>query len=398
VKGKIAMFLDQDFPPDIRVEKEIQTLMDAGYDVRLFVLTYRKNKETEVVRGINIYRHFGTKFLYKLSALAYTLPLFHFFIEKMIKAFVRSHQPDFLHVHDMVIAAAVLKVSKKFNIPMVLDLHENRPAIMELYAHVNKFPGNVLINLKRWQKAQLHLQQQTDRLILVTEEAKQHAISREGIDSNKIFVVPNTVKKDFESELSVSRSIENRLKDKFCILYFGDTALRRGTDTMIEAVFLLRERIPNIHAILVGKGSEDFKLVAQAEKLGIRDCISFEGWQDVSLLKAYAAGSEIGICPFRRNLHHDTTFANKLFQFMGLGLPLIVSDCPSQVNVIKKYNCGLVFDAENANDLADKILNLYNNKDLRKKLGQNGEKAIREDLHWEITSKSLVDLYHSFKN
>jgi glycosyltransferase involved in cell wall biosynthesis len=396
VKGKIAMFLDQDFPPDIRVEKEIHTLMNGGYDVRLFVLTYRNNKKTEEVRGIKIYRYSGSKVLYKLSALAYTLPLFHYLVEKKVKHFVQSQKPDFLHVHDMVIAAAVLKVSKKLKIPMVLDLHENRPAIMELYAHVNKFPGNMLINLKRWQKAQLQLQQQADRLILVTEEAKQQAISREGIAGNKIYVVPNTIKKDFESELSSSDSIEKRFQNKFCILYFGDTALRRGTDTMIDAVFLLREQIPNIHAVFVGKGSEDFKLIAQAEKLGIRDQVSFEGWQDVSLLKAYAKSSQIGICPFRRNLHHDTTFANKLFQFMGLGLAVIVSDCPSQVHVIEKHNCGLVFKAGDANDLADTIMKLYLDEKLRKNLGQNGKLSIQDKLNWEETSKSLLDLYDSF--
>lgn len=395
-KAKIAMFLDQDFPPDIRVEKEIHTLMAGGYDVRLFSLSYKRKQKEEEVRGIRIYRYSGSRLLYKLSALAYTIPLFHWFIERKIIDFVSKQLPDYLHVHDMVIAMPVLKVSKRFGIPLVLDLHENRPAIMELYAHVNRFPGNWLINLKKWQKAQKRLQDQTDRLILITEEAKQHAIDHDGIDEKKIYVVPNTVVKNFEEQLSSSEEITNRFKDKFCLLYFGDTALRRGTDTMIEAVSLLKEKITNIHAIIVGLGSEDHKLAELAGRLNVADRISFEGWQDVKFLKAYADASAIGICPFRRNLHHDTTFANKLFQFMGLGLPVIVSDCPSQVNVIHSHDCGLVFKAGSATNLADQIMKLYDHPEMRTALGKNGINAIRQQLNWESTSKSLIELYESF--
>jgi len=39
---------------------------------------------------------------------------------------------------------------------MILDLHENRPALMELYAHVNGFPGKYLIDLSRWKRAQIN--------------------------------------------------------------------------------------------------------------------------------------------------------------------------------------------------------------------------------------------------
>lgn len=81
---------------------------------------------------------------------------------------------------------------------------------------------------------------------------------------------------------------------------------------------------------------------------------------------------------------------------MGLGLAVIVSDCPSQVHVIEKHNCGLVFKAGDANDLADTIMKLYLDEKLRKKLGQNGKLSIQDKLNWEESSKSLLDLYDSF--
>ena len=267
---------------------------------------------------------------------------------------------------------------------------------MQMYAHVNKGIGKWLINLKNWQKAQLILQRGADRLILVTKEAKQYAIESEGINGAKIFVVPNTVKKNFDQELVLSEKLESKFNGKFCILYFGDTALRRGTDNIIQSISRLKKMIPNIHAILVGKGSEDDILIKMAEELGVSSYVSFEGWQDVSLMRSYANVSSIGICPFKRNLHHDTTYANKLFQFMGLKLPILASDCNAQVNVLEKYNCGIVYKAEDIDEMSDKILWLYNNKSERGKLGENGYNAISKELNWEKTSRQLVELYNSF--
>ena len=44
--------------------------------------------------------------------------------------------------------------------------------------------------------------------------------------------------------------------------------------------------------------------------------------------------SAVCISPLLRNLHHDTTYANKIFQYMALAKPLLVSDATAQKNII----------------------------------------------------------------
>ena len=109
----IAMFLDQNFPPDIRVEKEIHTLQQANFDIRLFSLSYKNDVIFEEVRGIKVYRFKGNRLLYKLSALAYTIPLFHYLVGLKVKSFIDKIKPNYLHVHDMVIAESVFKIGKE---------------------------------------------------------------------------------------------------------------------------------------------------------------------------------------------------------------------------------------------------------------------------------------------
>ena len=137
---KIGFFLDQSFPPDSRVENEAYSLIRAGHEVHLFSLDYQKLTPTEEeINGIKVHRYAAGKLTYKLSALAYTNNWFKKSISKHIKNFINKVNPDVLHIHDMVIAQSVMDLNRdSYQLPVVLDLHENRPEIMQYYPHLKK--------------------------------------------------------------------------------------------------------------------------------------------------------------------------------------------------------------------------------------------------------------------
>ena len=99
------------------------------------------------------------------------------------------------------------------------------------------------------------------------------------------------------------------------------------------------------------------------------------------------------ISPLHRNLHHDTTYANKLFQYMSFEKPLLVSDATAQENIVKKAKAGLIHEAENSIDFTNKVLELYNNESLCIDLGNKGKRFVEEEFCWEKTSEKLIDLY-----
>jgi glycosyltransferase involved in cell wall biosynthesis len=121
--------------------------------------------------------------------------------------------------------------------------------------------------------------------------------------------------------------------------------------------------------------------------------VEFAGWQDKSLFPSYLLASRIGICPIHRNLHHDTTYANKLFQYMAFGRPVLVSDCTAQKNLVNKYRCGMVFRDRDVRDFADKILSLYKDSKLYKQLSENSVMAVESSLNWDKAGRDLVKLY-----
>ena len=135
---RIAMFLDTDFPPDPRVENEATALIKNGHEVYLFSLSYKPGLMTkEQINDIKVWRFKAGKLIYKFSALAYTVPVYHWMIRRKIKSYIKAVQPDVLHIHDMPIAKAVFDVNKEFDLPTVLDLHENRPPLYKKARPVN---------------------------------------------------------------------------------------------------------------------------------------------------------------------------------------------------------------------------------------------------------------------
>ena len=394
----IGMILDSNFPPDPRVENEAIELIKAGNNVFLFCLTYGNELLNEEVNGIKVRRFLSNKLEYKLSALAYTIPLYSKIMEKKIKKFLVENKIKAIHIHDIRIAEAVFFANKKLALSTVLDLHDNMPEVMKLYPHLQKFPGKYLISPKKWKQKEEQFIEKADKVITVSQEFINEVVQRTKIDLNKIVLVPNTIRKSFYENVSFDDEILSKYKDKFVILYVGDTHVRRGLQTAIASVKELSKQIENLKLVIVGKNTTDSVLKQQVKELNIEKLVDFEGWQNVALFPSYIKASAICISPLHRNIQHDVAYANKIFQYMSFGKPLLVSNAIAQKNLIEKVNCGLVHKEQDSDDFSAKISALFNDENLRNKLGENGKNFVRNEFLWENTSKGLIELYDNLKN
>lgn len=395
---RIGMILDYTFPPDPRVENEAIALINAGHEVYLFCLTYENELLEEEIHQIKVRRYNWNKLTYKLSALAYTVPFYHQIMNPKIKDFLITNSIEAVHIHDMRIAKSVFKVNRKLDLPVILDLHDNMPEIMKLYPHLQKFPGKQLISPSKWKQYEERFIRKADKIITVSQEFIDEVVKRTSIDKTKIDLVPNTVQKSFYQNAVFNKSIIERYKNDFVILYLGDTGLRRGLQTAIEATKTLSKEIENLKLVIVGRNTTDTILKSQVKELGISDNVDFEGWQNVSLFPSYIVASAICISPLHRNIQHDVAYANKLFQYMSFAKPVLVSDAIAQKRLIERTNSGSVHEERNAKDFANKVLELYKDEKLRNTLGANGKRFIEEEFNWEKTSQKLVQIYDELEH
>ncbi|WP_299123980.1 glycosyltransferase family 4 protein [uncultured Tenacibaculum sp.] len=390
---KIGMILDKVFPPDPRVENEAIELIKNGHEVFLFCLTYEEEERKEIVNQIKVRRYKSNKFDYKMSALVYTVPVYTFIMKKKILNFLKENKIEAIHIHDIRIAEAAFKANKRIKLPVVLDLHDNMPEVMKFYPHLQKFPGKYIISPKSWKKKEESFIKKADSVITVSQEFVDELIERTKIKAEKVTLVPNTIRKSFYNSFELNESLIHKYKNNFVILYLGDTHIRRGLLTAIRAINNIKNQIPNVKLVVVGKNTTDYLLKEEVNKLGLKEFVDLEGWKNVSLFPSYIEASDVCISPLHRNIQHDVAYANKLFQYMSLGKPLLVSNATAQKKLIEKYNTGLVHKEKDVEDFENKIIELYNKPSLRNQLGENGKNFVRNEFTWDKTSKELINLY-----
>ena len=390
---RIGMILDDVFPPDPRVENEAITLINGGYDVFLFCLHNGNQKTNDLINGIKIRRYKFSKLTYKLSALSYNLPFYKMIMTPKISHFIKENAIDVLHIHDIRIAGAVFSSNKKHQLKIVLDLHDNIPENMKFYPHLQKFPGKYIISPKKWKKKEKEFILKSDKIITVSPNFAKQIIEINNLQPEKMVLVPNTVRQSFYKEAIYSEEIKKKYFNKFVVLYLGDTHLRRGLLTAIRAAKLVSKKIVNFKLVIVGRNTTDHILIEEVKRLHLESYVDFEGWQDVSLFPSYIIASNVCISPLYRSIQHDVAYANKIFQYMSFGKPILVSNAIAQKEIVESIHSGLVHEEKNEEDFYSKVIELYQNKEKAEELGNNGKEFIEKKFSWEVTSQALVKLY-----
>lgn len=381
----ILHLLDKFYPPDPRVDGEMKALNEAGFQTKLAVFQKEPFLREDV---INLPM---AKNMFRFSALAYTIPVYQWYIKYYLRKVIRREQPDFLHVHDITMAEAVRQLSEEFKIPYILDLHENRPEIMQYYPFMKRPLSRLLINLDHWRIAEKRLMNAAQHCIVVTEEARAWYVEHFKITAEKITVTPNAVDETF-IRIAENRDRQN-LPGELRMIYIGETSARRGIESVIKAVAILRDKRINVHCTILGRGRDDNHWKTMLNRLSLNEHIIFGGWVGYEEIHAALQSCNIGLCPILKNIHHDTTYANKIFQYMAYGLVNVVSDCDAQANLVQQYHCGLIHKGGDENDLAKKLLWLVNHPDTINAMGENGRTALKNGFTPTKVHAALVAYY-----
>jgi len=392
----ICMVLaNSDFPPDIRVEKEARSLICAGH--RVFLLCLRKGESplTSLWNGVEIKRISPLSFfLRKLNSLVYVLFVRDLQWKRAIRGLIKTQGIAAIHVHDLPMVGTALSAASGKGIPVIADLHENYPALMRL-AFSRRKPNLAerLMPPGRWERLERRWLNRCAHVIVVVEEAKER-LAGKGIPAQKIAVVENTV--DAEHFLSrpggIDEGVAGKAEGDFVICYVGGFSPHRGLDTAIRAMARIVREIARPKLLLVGDGEMRGELQSLSQTMGLNENVVFPGWVDFREIPGYISGSDVCIVPCISTEHTETTAPHKLYQYMLMGKPVVVSSCRPLRRVVEGSRCGLVFEAGDADSLADCILKLKDTA-TRKRMGEAGREAVFRRHNWEISARRLLGVY-----
>ena len=390
---RILMVLDHAFPPDVRVENEAVSLIEAGFEVGLLAIGPDERPEREIYRGIRLFRdRLSEQVRNKLRGLAGTMPLLSWYLNRRVQQIYQEFPFDALHIHDLYLFGGGLRAGRKLGVPVVGDLHENWVEALKHYAWSTRFPGKLMVSIPRWERVERRWVNAVDRVIVVIEEARERNLEL-GVDPEKLIVVPNTIKRaEFES-YPVEPELVEAIRSDLTITYTGGFDVHRGLVSVLDAMPLVLKQVPGARLVLVGDGRIRGELEAQATRLGIAEQVRFEGWQPQARLKSYILGSDVCLVPHLKTVHTDATIPHKLFHYMYLERPVVVSNCRPLERIVHEVNAGLVYPAGEAAPLAQAILTLATDPDLAQSMAQRGRAAVLERYHWEATAQDLVQMY-----
>lgn len=128
--------------------------------------------------------------------------------------------------------------------------------------------------------------------------------------------------------------------------------------------------------------------------------VKFFGRLSKNELKLFYQSAIAGIIIFdySPNLGYKTGTlgSNKLFEYMREGLPIICTDFDLWKEIVKKYDCGICVEPNNARHIEDAIIFLIKNKEKAYQMGQNGRKAVLEEYNWQTQEKKYIAIYKKY--
>lgn len=386
-----VLILDQNLPVpfDRRVWQEALALHSAGYEVHIICPRTKDCPERRELReGIHIYRYSpgpearhisGYLIEYTIAIMAQLRLALSIRIRRRINIVHICNPPDilFLVALPLVMAGARL----------VYDHHDASPELLIAKGHRE---GGILIRLA------MFLERLTYRLCHVSIETNHSfrsiALSRGGMSLENVFVVRSAPDIDRFAMAQPDETL--RRGRKYLAGYLGMMGSQDGLDYLIDAArLIIRDwRRDDIHFVLIGDGPERQRIQERVDSLGIADQVEFTGLiTSDKRLGAILATTDVCVSPDEANRMNDISTMNKVMDYLAVGKPLVQFDL--REGRVSAGEASLYAERNNVTSLAEGIIRLIDDTELRTRMGEIGRHRLRTQLSWEQQIPELLTAY-----
>lgn len=386
----IAFLFHGDYPWDVRVQKMCRTLAGAGHEVHLICGNRAARPLLDVCEGCRVHRM--PAFRGRLTPINNLLSL-HVFFNPMwlsrLAGIVRQRRPQIIIVRDMPLAVATTAFGRAARIPVVVDMAENYPAAMADWnrSQPMSFKSLLLRNVAVARMFERLCVRLATHILVVCHENGERLLGM-GVAPGKITVVGNTPWPDFGLRQAARRCPQGaRLR----LVYSGQLEKYRGVCTCVVAVALLKRQGIAVELRLLGGGHDQPRLRELARGLGVADQVLFHARIPYDQLPAYLAQCDIGLVPHLATDFIQTTMPNKIFEYMAVGLPVVVSDARPLARLVAEVGCGLAFRSGDAVSLAEAVASLTSAQ-RRREMGEKGRLAVAERYNWSVDGARLLQV------
>jgi len=375
-------------PQDRRVWQEARALTEVGHRVSIICPNgpgFQRSRET--LEGIEIYRHgvregsgpLGYLVEYTWALIVELFLALRIYARTGFRILQACNPPD-----TIFLIGAFFKL---LGVRFIFDHHDLNPELYEVKFQRKDFFYRLVCLAER-------LTFRTADVAIATNSSyREVALGRGGISLERSFVVRSCP--DLGRFQLQPAHLELKEGNKHLVVYLGVMGPQDGVDLLllsIEHIVKDNSRHDTLF-VLIGDGTERHPLKTAAKSRGLDSFVKFTGRLPDSEVGAYFSTADVGVAPDPKNAMNDKSTMNKILEYMGYGLPVVLYDLTEGRR--SAGDAALYARPNDPIDFAEKVLTLLDSESLRRELGHRGRKRIEESFNWDTDKQVLLKAYET---
>jgi glycosyltransferase involved in cell wall biosynthesis len=225
--------------------------------------------------------------------------------------------------------------------------------------------------------------------VTVVSRTLQEQVTGFGVDPARIVYLPNGPDARLRQQAEVSDEQVAGVRESLGVgdaplaLYLGHIPIGTDLDLALDALNLLRDRLPEARLVIAGVGEGLPGLRAQAQRLRLQGRVVFPGWIEPEQAHVYVASADAIVNPYRDSLINRSKCAGKMILGMAMGKAVVTSKLGQNLEYIEDGRSGVLTEPGDARDLARGLLSVLSDPAWAAELGRNARRRVWERFDWD---------------
>jgi glycosyltransferase involved in cell wall biosynthesis len=357
-----------------------QNLVKLGNELLILLPGYqprdRKNYGLNVCYVPTFRKNVLSYLLYEINSLFY------------LTFYILKWKPDAIYLRQGLFEVSPPILAWLFRVPYVIE----KNGIMEDEFRSRGFSEIVIKILRLAEEINFCL---SDKIVCVTEGIKREIVRRYKVNEGKLMVIPNGANVELFQPLD-KRECRRKLgleENAFYVGFVGSFAPWQGLEILIEAAKRVKEQgYAQIKHILVGDGEQEPLLRQKVREYKLEQEIRFTGRVAYEQVVNYMNACDVAVAPFTTKGSAALGSPLKLFEYLACGRPVIASRVDGVKEVIEEGKCGYLFEPGDAEELAKRIIQSYQERDALEEMGIRGRRLVESKYSWRTTAERIVEV------
>ena len=237
--------------------------------------------------------------------------------------------------------------------------------------------------------------------VVALSPGMQEGVVKAGTPIEKTTMIPNMSKPDIFHPHEVNNEVVKRFNldlSKFNVIHFGMLAVANGLEYIVNAALELKKRgDESINFVFMGEGAMEPELKKFCKDNDLRN-VQFLGNHPVGVVAEVTNCCNASITSFKNLPILATNSPNKLFDSLSAGKPIIVNSAGWTKEMVEQQNCGFYVNVEKPEELAEKLLEYKDKKQLLEEWEHNARRLSIEVYDKAKLSSQVADVLEKAYN